>query len=209
MALIKDVVQPFVIDPIHAVMPLTPSPRGGGFYNQMAANTSSLIDSVTIFSGSANVYGQLYSGYGRGMYNYVYGSSRSSSNTTIIDDDLTMANGDTHPIWGVYQLNNKLTLRLGTTASSAAYLSATSPVPNTDTDAFKTLKIVDHASDVVLLEVDRADFGFSNQSSGYTYYNGSMQNIYFPTWQQPSAAVGNFFGGHGISHQTRRIELWS
>lgn len=209
MALIKDVVQPFVTDLVHAVMPLTPSPLGGGFYNQVAANTSSLIDSVTIFSGSANVYGQLYSGYGRGMYNYVYGSSRSSSNTVIIDNDLTMANGDTHPIWGVYQHNNKLWLRLGTTASSDAYLSTTSPVPNTDTDAFKTLKIVDPASDAVLLEVDRADFDFQNIASGYTYYNGSSQAVYFPSWQQPSAAIGNFFGGHGTSHQNRRIELWS
>lgn len=201
MALIKDVVQPFVTDLVHAVMPLTPSPLGGGFYNQVAAVTSSLIDSVTISSGSANIYGQLYSGYGRGMYNAVYGSTSPS--------DLTMANGDTHPIYGVYQYNNKLTLRLGTTASSDVYLSATSPVPNTDTDAFKTLKIVDPASDAVLLEVDRADFGFSNLSSGYTYYNGSTQPIYFPTWQQPSAAFGNFFGGHGSSHQNRRIELWS
>lgn len=162
---------------------------------------SSLIDSVTISSGSANVYGQLFSGYGRGMYNYVYGS--------VSPSDFTMANGDTHPIWGVYQYNNKLTFRLGTTASSDAYLSSTSPVPNTDTDAFKTIKIVDPATDAVLLEVDRADFGFQNMYAGMTYYNGSTQAIYFPTWQQPSAAVGNFFGGHGSPHQNRRIELWS
>ena len=166
-----------------------------------SVSASSLIDSVTISSGSANVYGQLYSGYGRGIYNYVYGSASPS--------DFTMANGDTHPIWGVYQLNNKLALRLGTNASSAAYLGSTSVVPNTDTDAFKTLKVVDPANDTVLLEVDRDDFTFTNQFAGYTYYNGSSQAIYFPTWQQPSAALGNYFGGHGTSHQTRRIELWS
>jgi hypothetical protein len=207
--MIKNIVQPFVSSLINELTPAGEGETyfGGGFANSMSS--SSLIDSVTIFSGSANVYGQLYSGYGRGMYNYVYGSSRSSSNTVIIDNDLTMANGDTHPIWGVYQHNNKLWLRLGTNASSATYLGTTSVVPNTDTDAFKTLKIVDPASDAVLLEVDRADFNFQNMNSGYTYYNGSLQAVYFPSWQQPSAAVGNFFGGHGVSHQTRRIELWS
>lgn len=201
--MIKNIVQPFVSSLINDITPAGEGAAyfGGGFASAMSTVTSSLIDSVTISSGSTNIYGQLYSGYGRGLYNAVYGSTSPS--------DFTMANGDTHPLWGVYQYNNRVFLMLGSTAPSNTYTSTTSVVPNTDTDAFKTLKIVDPASDAVLYEVDRDDFDFQNTSAGYTYYNGSMQNIYFPTWRQPSAAFGNFFGGHGSPHQNRRIELWS
>lgn len=60
MAIIKEVVQPFVTDLVHAVMPLTPSPLGGGFYNQVAAVTA--ITSTVTFGVMSNV--QYGSGYG-------------------------------------------------------------------------------------------------------------------------------------------------
>ena len=60
MALIKDVVQPFVTDLVHAVMPLTPSPLGGGFYNQVAAAFT-----TTITVAKYNTYGSTTWGYSR------------------------------------------------------------------------------------------------------------------------------------------------
>lgn len=60
MAIIKEVVQPFVTDLVHAVMPLTPSPLGGGFYNQVAAVTA--ITSTVTFGVMSNVPSG--SGYG-------------------------------------------------------------------------------------------------------------------------------------------------
>jgi len=58
MALIKDVVQPFVTDLVHAVIPLTPSPLGGGFYNQVAA-----VFTTTITVGKNSDYGSSQWGY--------------------------------------------------------------------------------------------------------------------------------------------------
>ena len=58
MALIKDVVQPFITDLVHAVMPLTPSPLGGGFYNQVAAAFT-----TTITVGKASSYATTNWGY--------------------------------------------------------------------------------------------------------------------------------------------------
>ena len=102
MALIKDVVQPFVTDLVHAVMPLTPSPLGGGFYNQVAAVTSSLIDSFVVSSGSTTVYGTYLQGYGRGYMNYTYGSVSPSDNT--------FADGSTHNVYNAAQMNNSCLL---------------------------------------------------------------------------------------------------
>ena len=68
MALIKDVVQPFVTDLVHAIMPLTPSPLGGGFYNQVAAAFT-----TTITVAQYSTYGSTSWGYSR--VNPVMGST--------------------------------------------------------------------------------------------------------------------------------------
>lgn len=58
MAIIKDVVQPFVTDLVHAVMTETPSPLGGGFYNQVAAAFT-----TTLTVGKTSNYGSAHWGY--------------------------------------------------------------------------------------------------------------------------------------------------
>ena len=198
MALIKDVVQPFVIDPIHAVMPLTPSPRGGGFYNQMAANTSSLIDSTTVTSGTANIFGNIYSGYGSGYQSY-HGSRSPST--------IDLADGVTHGVEAMRQHNNKFEFTLG--ANSSQYAGALDPaggVTNSDAAAFKTIKLYNvtgGGAGTLVLTLEREDIPYSP----YTrtgFYDGTTQSLKFPRWYQTSAEAGDYF-----ANQTIRAELWS
>ena len=196
MALIKDVVQPFVTDLVHAVMPLTPSPLGGGFYNQVAG--SSLIDSTTVTSGTANIYGNLYSGYGAGYQSY-HGSRSPST--------IDLADGVTHGIESMRQHNNKFEFSLG--ANSSQYLASITPagnVTNSDAAAFKTVKlynITGGGAGNLVLTLERADIPYSPYSrTGFV--NGSTTSLMFPSWKQTTAELGNYF-----DNQTIRVELWS
>ena len=196
MALIKDVVQPFVTDLVHAVMPLTPSPLGGGFYNQVAG--SSLIDSTTVTSGTANIYGNLYSGYGAGYQSY-HGSRSPST--------IDLADGVTHGIESMRQHNNKFEFTLG--ANSSQYLASITPagnVTNSDAAAFKTVKlynITGGGAGNLVLTLERADIPYSPYSrTGFV--NGSTTSLMFPSWKQTTAELGNYF-----DNQTIRVELWS
>jgi len=193
MALIKDVVQPFVTDLVHVVMSLTPSPLGGGFYNQVAA--SSLIDSITVTSGTANIYGNIYSGYGQRIGGY-HGSRSPST--------IDLADGVTHGVEAIRQHNNKVEFTLG--ANSTQYLGTISPaggVTNSDAAAFKTIKFYNTAGNNLVLSLEREDIPFSSYSrTGYV--NGSTVSLRFPVWKQTSAEAGNYF-----INQTIRVELWS
>lgn len=201
MAIIKNVVQPFVTDLVHAVMPLTPSPLGGGFYNQVAG--SSLIDSYVVSSGSANVYGTYLQGYGRGYMNYTYGSVSPSDNT--------FADGSTHNVWNAAQVNNLLQLTFGATTDSR-YVTQNS-IENTDVGAFKTVKLYNVSTGNLLTSFERADMTFSWRLV-YGFVNGSMRNLFFPQWQQPAYEEGDvqyqyFVPQSGLGAQTVRIEFWS
>lgn len=196
MAIIKDVVQPFITDLVHAVMPLTPSPLGGGFYNQVAG--SSLIDSTTVTSGTANVFGNIYSGYGQGYQSY-HGSRSPST--------IDLADGVTHGVESMRQHNNKFEFSLG--ANSAQYSAAITPagnVTNSDAAAFKTVKlynITGGGAGNLALTLERADIPYSPYSrTGFV--NGSTMSLTFPSWKQTTGELGNYFHG-----QTIRVELWS
>ena len=193
MALIKDVVQPFVTDLVHVVMSLTPSPLGGGFYNQVAA--SSLIDSITVTSGTANIYGNIYSGYGQGV-----GSYHGSKSPSTID----LADGVEHIVEALRQHNNKLEFSLG--GNSSQYLATLDPVggvTNSDADSFKTIKFYNTSGNNLVLSFERADIPFDSVSRT-GFINGSTISLKFPRWKQTSAEAGNYF-----INQTIRVELWS
>lgn len=198
MALIKDVVQPFVTDLVHAVMPPTTSSRGGGFYNQVAAVTSSLIDSTTVTSGTANIYGNIYSGYGQGQ-GYYHGSRSPST--------IDLADGVTHGIESIRQHNNKFEFTLG--ANSSQYSASITPagnVTNSDAAAFKTVKlynITGGGAGTLVLTLEREDIPFSSFSRT-GFINGSTTSLKFPFWKQTTGEAGNYFAS-----QTIRVELWS
>lgn len=205
MAMIKNVVQPFIND---LVQPVTPSGSGsafwgGGFNFQASAVTSSLIDSFVVSSSSANVYGTYYQGYGRGMYNSVYGGVSPSDNT--------FADGSTHNVFNATQINNRLQLNFGAT-NDARYLTQDSTA-NTDEAAFKTVKLYNVASGYHLVSYERSDLDFSWRTQ-YGFVNGSSTQLYFPQWYQPTYAAGEtqyqyFFPQNGAGAQTVRIEFWS
>ena len=197
MAMMKNVVQPFVVDPVQDV---TPSGSGGdffggGFNQQASSNTSSLIDSITITSGTSNIYGNIYSGYGGVMSGY-----QGSKSPSTID----LADGVTHTLEALRQHNNKVEFDLG--ANSTQYLATVTPaggVTNSDADAFKTLKFYNTSSETLVLTLERADIPYSPYSR-YGYFNGSSQSLVYPRWKQTSAEAGDYF-----ANQTIRVELWS
>jgi len=197
MAMIKNVVQPFVVDPIQ---PVTPSGSGadffgGGFNLQASAVTSSLIDSITITSGTINIYGNIYSGWGAGMNGY-HGSKSPST--------IDLADGVTHTLEALRQHNNKVEFTFG--ANSTQYLATVTPaggVTNSDADAFKTLKFYNTSSEALVLTLERADIPYSPYNK-YGYVNGSSANLKYPQWKQTSAEAGDYF-----ANQTIRVELWS
>lgn len=200
MAMIKNIVQPFVVDPIQ---PVTPSGSGsaffgGGFNLQASAVTSSLIDSTTVTSGTANVFGNIYSGYGSGYQSY-HGSRSPST--------IDLADGVTHGIEGLRQHNNKFEFALG--ANSAQYLSSITPagnVTNSDAAAFKTVKlynITGGGAGYLVLTLEREDLPFSSYSRT-AYFDGSTQSVKFPFWKQTTGEIGDYF-----ANQIIRVELWS
>lgn len=203
--MIKNIVQPFVSSLINDLTPAGEGEAyfGGGFANQMAAVTSSLIDSFVVSSGSANVYGTYLQGYGRGYMNYIYGSVSPSDNT--------FADGSTHNVYNAAQVNNRLQLNFGAT-NDARYITQDSTA-NTDAAAFKTVKLYNTATETLLTSYERADLTFSWRLV-YGYVNGSLQNLYFPQWYQPAYAEGEtqyqyFVPQSGAGAQTIRIEFWS
>ena len=197
MAMMKNVVQPFVVDPVQDV---TPSGSGGdffggGFNQQASSNTSSLIDSITITSGTSNIYGNIYSGYGGVMSGY-----QGSKSPSTID----LADGVTHTLEALRQHNNKVEFDLG--ANSTQYLATVTPaggVTNSDADAFKTLKFYNTSSETLVLTLERADIPYSPYNK-YGFVNGSSANLKYPRWKQTSAEAGDYF-----ANQTIRVELWS
>lgn len=197
MAMIKNIVQPFVVDPIQ---PVTPSGSGsdffgGGFNLQASAVTSSLIDSITITSGTINIYGNIYSGWGAGMSGY-HGSKSPST--------IDLADGVTHTLEALRQHNNKVEFTLG--GNSSQYLATVTPaggVTNSDADAFKTLKFYNTSSEALVLTLERADIPYTPYNR-YGFVNGSSTNLKFPRWYQTSAEAGDYF-----ANQTIRVELWS
>lgn len=197
MAMIKNIVQPFVVDPIQ---PVTPSGSGsdffgGGFNLQASAVTSSLIDSITITSGTVNIYGNIYSGYGQGMGGY-HGSKSPST--------IDLADGVEHTVESLRQHNNKVEFSLG--GNSSQYLATLDPaggVTNSDSDSFKTMKFYNTSSEALVLTLERADIPFDNfNRTGFV--NGSTTNLKFPRWKQTSGEAGDYF-----ANQTIRVELWS
>jgi len=165
----------------------------GRFENQVAA--SSLIDSITVTSGTANIYGNIYSGYGKGM-----GSYHGSKSPSTID----LADGVEHIVEALRQHNNKVEFSLG--GNSSQYLATHNPagdVTNSDADSFKTIKFYNTSGNNLVLSFERADIPFDSVSRT-GFINGSTISLRFPRWKQTSAEAGNYF-----INQTIRVELWS
>lgn len=202
--MIKNIVQPFITD---LIQPVTPSGSGsdfwgGGFNLQASAVTSSLIDFFVVSSGSANVYGTYLQGYGRGMYNYVYGGVSPNNNT--------FADGSTHNVYNAAQVNNRFQLTFGAT-NDAQYLTQDSTA-NTDEAAFKTVKLY-NINGTHLVSYERSDLDFTWRTQ-YGYVNGSFTPIFFPQWMRPPYAAGEsqyqyFVPQNGAGAQTVKIEFWS
>jgi hypothetical protein len=159
---------------------------------------SSLIDSTTVISGTANIYGNIYSGYGQGQ-GYYHGSRSPST--------IDLADGVTHGIESLRQHNNKFELALG--SNSSQYLASITPagnVTNSDAGAFKTVKlynITGGGAGYLVLTLERADIPYSPfDRTGFI--NGSTTNLKFPQWKQTTGEVGDYF-----ANQTIRVELWS
>jgi hypothetical protein len=195
--MIKNIVQPFVSSLINELTPAGEGAAyfGGGFANQMAANTSSLIDSTTVTSGTANIYGNIYSGYGQGQ-GYYHGSRSPST--------IDLADGVTHGIESMRQHNNKFEFTLG--ANSAQYSASLNPaggVTNSDAAAFKTVKFYNTSSNALVLTLERADIPYS-PFSRTGFVNGSTMSLTYPSWKQTTGEAGNYF-----ANQTIRVELWS
>jgi len=192
--MIKDIVQPVLINVVQGIFPST---GGSDFFfgGGSLVASSSLIDSITITSGTINIYGNIYSGYGSGMSSY-HGSKSPST--------IDLADGVTHTLEALRQHNNKVEFTLG--ANSTQYLSTVSPaggVTNSDADAFKTLKFYNTSSETLVLTLERADIPYSPYNK-YGFVNGSSANLKFPRWYQTTAEFGNYF-----ANQTIRVELWS
>jgi len=156
---------------------------------------SSLIDSTTVTSGTANIYGNIYSGYGQGQ-GYYHGSRSPST--------IDLADGVTHGIESLRQHNNKFELALG--SNSSQYLASITPagnVTNSDAGAFKTVKLYNTSSNALVFTLERADIPYSPfDRTGFI--NGSTTSLKFPRWKQTTGEAGNYF-----ANQTIRVELWS
>lgn len=156
---------------------------------------SSLIDSVTITSGTVNIYGNIYSGYGGVPSGYA--GSKSPSTIDLADEA-------THTLEALRQHNNQVEFTLG--ANSAQYAASLNPsggVTNSDADAFKTVKFYNTSSNALVLTLERADIPYSPYSK-YGYFDGSSQSLVYPRWKQTTGEAGDYF-----VNQTIRVELWS
>jgi len=168
----------------------------GNILSQVAA--SALIDSTTVTSVTANIFGNIYSGYGSGYQGYH--GSRSPSTIDLADDV-------THSVESMRQQNNKFEFALG--ANSSQYSSSLTPsggVTNSDAAAFKTVKlynITGGGAGTLVLTLEREDIPFGSFSKT-GYYDGSTQSLTYPRWLQTTAESSNYFG-----NQTIRVELWS
>jgi len=168
----------------------------GNILSQVAA--SALIDSTTVTSGTANIFGNIYSGYGSGYQSY-HGSRSPST--------IDLADGVTHGVESMRQHNNKFEFSLG--ANSSQYSASLNPaggVTNSDAAAFKTIKLYNvtgGGAGTLVLTLEREDIPYSP----YTrtgFYDGTTQSLKFPRWYQTSAEAGDYF-----ANQTIRAELWS
>jgi len=191
--MLKNVIQPLITDTITNTITQASAALGDGF--MMNSVGTSLIDSITITSGTINIYGNIYSGYGSGMNGY-HGSKSPST--------IDLADGVTHTLEALRQHNNKVEFALG--ANSTQYLATVTPaggVTNSDADAFKTLKFYNTSSEALVLTLERADIPYSPYNK-YGFVNGSGTNLKYPQWKQTSAEAGDYF-----ANQTIRVELWS
>jgi hypothetical protein len=191
--MLKNVIQPLITDTITNTITQASAALGDGF--MMNSVGTSLIDSITITSGTVNIYGNIYSGYGQGVSSY-HGSKSPST--------IDLADGVEHTVEALRQHNNKVEFTLG--ANSSQYLATLNPaggVTNSDADSFKTIKFYNTSSDTLVLTLERADIPYSPYSK-YGYFDGSGQSLVYPRWKQTSAEAGDYF-----ANQTIRVELWS
>tara|TARA_R110000744_G_scaffold321157_1_gene427294 strand:+ start:288 stop:821 length:534 start_codon:yes stop_codon:yes gene_type:complete len=158
MALIKDVVQPFVTDLVHAVMPLTPSPLGGGFYNQVAAAFT-----TTITVGKASTYGSTQWGYS--PRNLTFGSC---------DPTQVVFNGEDTP----HPMVKYITSPYGAPVFYVRYDSGGGH-PYDNTDAWPQDWIDGITMDGVVYSQSDANYGFFAGSTGSEVYH---------KWTSPSTA---------------------